>query len=259
MSRMSRSLVAGCVAAMMVLIYYGASDTRTNVAGDYAWTGSLDYVLNTPPDAMYSAACVRQRIALIEKNLRASEGADMTRPVSGLGCAHRKRVTREHPAVLDQPHSGSRKRRLSRRSRLRLTGGSAGAPRRGDQRRAFCGPSRRQPDSWVTRFTAKRPTGRTATSSTSSGMPNTAASTGCSIARATPSRTANRSMRRRSPRMLWRNTSAPPASRESLDCAKQLFRLIEEHSARPRLEGLPRSTRARLGRARGPCGSAKRI
>jgi hypothetical protein len=26
--------------------------------------------VNTPPDAMYSAACVRQRIALIDKNLR---------------------------------------------------------------------------------------------------------------------------------------------------------------------------------------------
>jgi hypothetical protein len=30
----------------------------------------LDYVCNTPPDAFYSAACVRQRVALIEKNLR---------------------------------------------------------------------------------------------------------------------------------------------------------------------------------------------
>jgi 4-O-beta-D-mannosyl-D-glucose phosphorylase len=52
-----------------VLIYYGASDTRTNVAATTV-DRLLDYVLNTPPDAMSSAACVRQRIALIEKNLR---------------------------------------------------------------------------------------------------------------------------------------------------------------------------------------------
>jgi 4-O-beta-D-mannosyl-D-glucose phosphorylase len=51
-----------------VLIYYGASDTRTNVASTTV-DRLLDYVLNTPPDAMYSAACVRQRIALIDKNL----------------------------------------------------------------------------------------------------------------------------------------------------------------------------------------------
>jgi 4-O-beta-D-mannosyl-D-glucose phosphorylase len=30
----------------------------------------LDYVLNTPPDAVRSAACVQQRIALIERNLQ---------------------------------------------------------------------------------------------------------------------------------------------------------------------------------------------
>ena len=52
-----------------VLIYYGASDTRTNVASTTV-DRLLDYVLNTPPDAMYSAACVRQRIALIDRNLR---------------------------------------------------------------------------------------------------------------------------------------------------------------------------------------------
>jgi len=52
-----------------VLIYYGASDTRTNVATTTV-ERLLDYVLNTPPDPLRSAACVRQRIALIEKNLR---------------------------------------------------------------------------------------------------------------------------------------------------------------------------------------------
>jgi 4-O-beta-D-mannosyl-D-glucose phosphorylase len=50
-----------------VFIYYGASDTRMNVA-----TSSIerlvDYVTNTPPDALASAACVAQRIALIEAN-----------------------------------------------------------------------------------------------------------------------------------------------------------------------------------------------
>ena len=52
-----------------VLIYYGASDTRTNVATTTV-ERLLDYVLNTAPDPLRSAACVRQRIALIEKNLR---------------------------------------------------------------------------------------------------------------------------------------------------------------------------------------------
>jgi 4-O-beta-D-mannosyl-D-glucose phosphorylase len=56
-----------------VLIYYGASDTRTNVAATTV-ERLLDYVLNTPPDPLRSAACVRQRIALIEKNLRLAGG-----------------------------------------------------------------------------------------------------------------------------------------------------------------------------------------
>jgi 4-O-beta-D-mannosyl-D-glucose phosphorylase len=53
-----------------VLIYYGASDTRTNVVSTTV-ERLLDYVLNTPPDPLRSAACVQQRIALIEKNNRA--------------------------------------------------------------------------------------------------------------------------------------------------------------------------------------------
>jgi 4-O-beta-D-mannosyl-D-glucose phosphorylase len=52
-----------------VLIYYGASDTRTYVASTTV-DRLLDYVLNTPPDAVRSAACVQQRIALIERNLQ---------------------------------------------------------------------------------------------------------------------------------------------------------------------------------------------
>ena len=56
-----------------VFIYYGASDTRTNVATTTV-ERLLDYVLNTPPDPLRSAACVRQRIALIEKNLRLAGG-----------------------------------------------------------------------------------------------------------------------------------------------------------------------------------------
>jgi 4-O-beta-D-mannosyl-D-glucose phosphorylase len=52
-----------------VFIYYGASDTRTNVVTTTV-ERLLDYVLNTPPDSLRSAACVQQRIALIEKNLK---------------------------------------------------------------------------------------------------------------------------------------------------------------------------------------------
>jgi 4-O-beta-D-mannosyl-D-glucose phosphorylase len=52
-----------------VFIYYGASDTRTNVVTTTV-ERLLDYVVNTPADPLRSAACVKQRIALIEKNLR---------------------------------------------------------------------------------------------------------------------------------------------------------------------------------------------
>jgi len=56
-----------------VLIYYGASDTRTNVA-ETSVIRLLGYVVNTPPDALRSAACVQQRIALIDRNLRLPGG-----------------------------------------------------------------------------------------------------------------------------------------------------------------------------------------
>jgi 4-O-beta-D-mannosyl-D-glucose phosphorylase len=52
-----------------VFIYYGSSDTRTHVATSTVDT-LLDYVLNTPEDAMRSKLCVEQRCALIERNLR---------------------------------------------------------------------------------------------------------------------------------------------------------------------------------------------
>ena len=56
-----------------VFIYYGASDTRTNVVTTTI-DRLLDYVLNTPPDPLRSALCVRQRIDLIDKNLSLSNG-----------------------------------------------------------------------------------------------------------------------------------------------------------------------------------------
>ena len=52
-----------------VFIYYGSSDTRTHVATTTV-DKLLDYVANTPPDAMRSKLCVDQRCRLIEKNLR---------------------------------------------------------------------------------------------------------------------------------------------------------------------------------------------
>lgn len=52
-----------------VLIYYASSDTRMHVAVSTV-DKLLDYVLNTPPDALVSAACVEQRKKLIDKNLK---------------------------------------------------------------------------------------------------------------------------------------------------------------------------------------------
>jgi 4-O-beta-D-mannosyl-D-glucose phosphorylase len=52
-----------------VLIYYGASDTRTYAAST-TLPRLLDYVLNTPPDAERSVDCVRQRVDLITRNLQ---------------------------------------------------------------------------------------------------------------------------------------------------------------------------------------------
>ena len=52
-----------------LFIYYGSSDTRMHVATTTV-AQLLDYVKNTPPDGLRSAASVEQRCALIEKNLK---------------------------------------------------------------------------------------------------------------------------------------------------------------------------------------------
>jgi 4-O-beta-D-mannosyl-D-glucose phosphorylase len=51
-----------------VYIYYGSSDTRCHVATTTV-ERLVDYCRNTPRDPLRSAACVAQRVALIEKNL----------------------------------------------------------------------------------------------------------------------------------------------------------------------------------------------
>lgn len=51
-----------------VFIYYGASDTRLNVATSTV-DKLLDYTMNTPADPLRSHACVERRCALIKKNL----------------------------------------------------------------------------------------------------------------------------------------------------------------------------------------------
>jgi 4-O-beta-D-mannosyl-D-glucose phosphorylase len=50
-----------------VFIYYASSDTRIHVATSTV-AKLLDYVLHTPADGLRSAACVRQRLDLIQKN-----------------------------------------------------------------------------------------------------------------------------------------------------------------------------------------------
>lgn len=50
-----------------VFIYYAASDTRMHVATTTIHK-LVDYVFHTPPDALRSADCVKQRMALIERN-----------------------------------------------------------------------------------------------------------------------------------------------------------------------------------------------
>ena len=51
-----------------IFIYYASSDTRLHVATSSV-DRLLDYVLHTPPDPLRSAACVRQRCEMIQKNL----------------------------------------------------------------------------------------------------------------------------------------------------------------------------------------------
>jgi 4-O-beta-D-mannosyl-D-glucose phosphorylase len=52
-----------------MFIYYASSDTRMHVATTTV-EKMLDYVMHTPEDGLRSAACVRQRVALIERNLQ---------------------------------------------------------------------------------------------------------------------------------------------------------------------------------------------
>lgn len=68
------SNVAFCNGAVMkatgeVLIYYASSDTRTHVATSSV-ERLLDYALHTPEDPLRSAACVKQRMELIGRNLK---------------------------------------------------------------------------------------------------------------------------------------------------------------------------------------------
>lgn len=51
-----------------LFIYYASSDTRLHVATTTI-DKMLDYVINTPENALNSSACTRQRIDLIKKNL----------------------------------------------------------------------------------------------------------------------------------------------------------------------------------------------
>ncbi len=58
-----------------VFIYYASSDTRMHVATTTV-DRLVDYIQNTPPDSGRSAACVDQRLALIERNLAYLKTAD---------------------------------------------------------------------------------------------------------------------------------------------------------------------------------------
>jgi 4-O-beta-D-mannosyl-D-glucose phosphorylase len=50
-----------------LFLYYASSDTRCHVATTTV-EKLVDYCKNTPPDPLRSAACVQQRIELIERN-----------------------------------------------------------------------------------------------------------------------------------------------------------------------------------------------
>ena len=49
-------------------LYYASSDTRCHVATTTV-ERLVDYCRNTPPDPLFTAKCVEQRIELIDKNL----------------------------------------------------------------------------------------------------------------------------------------------------------------------------------------------
>ena len=52
-----------------LFIYYASSDTRCHVATTTV-DRLVDYCRNTPPDPLYTAACVEQRLELIDRNLK---------------------------------------------------------------------------------------------------------------------------------------------------------------------------------------------
>ncbi|PWB70573.1 MAG: glycosidase [Holophagae bacterium] len=56
-----------------LFIYYASSDTRCHVATTTV-ERLVDYCTNTPPDPLRSAACVAQRLELIERNLKLMGG-----------------------------------------------------------------------------------------------------------------------------------------------------------------------------------------
>jgi len=53
-------------------LYYASSDTRCHVATTTV-ERLVDYCRGTPPDPLHSAACVEQRIRMIDRNLQRSE------------------------------------------------------------------------------------------------------------------------------------------------------------------------------------------
>ncbi len=56
-----------------LFIYYASSDTRCHVATTSV-ERLVDYCRNTPPDPLRSSECVKQRMELIERNLKLMEG-----------------------------------------------------------------------------------------------------------------------------------------------------------------------------------------
>ncbi len=57
-----------------VFIYYASSDTRVHVALSSV-ERMLEFVQHTPPDPLRSAACVTQRVGLIQRNLKVLRGS----------------------------------------------------------------------------------------------------------------------------------------------------------------------------------------
>jgi 4-O-beta-D-mannosyl-D-glucose phosphorylase len=62
-----------------VFLYYASSDTRCHVATTTV-DRLVDYCQNTPPDPLRSAACVNQRIELINQNLKLSNRLRKPKP-----------------------------------------------------------------------------------------------------------------------------------------------------------------------------------